>query len=192
MSQHALDSLFHPASIALVGASPRPRSLGLWVMQQLREGGFGGSVGVVNPHYPEIGGVPAVKSMRALGFTPELLIIAVPPAMVAEVARQAGECGTRAVIVLTRGLRRSHKAALHKVATRCRLRVLGPNCLGVIAPHARLYASFAAHTPPPGDLALISQSGAVAAGLLEWARPQNIGFSSLFILYFINYFLYSQ
>jgi len=179
MSQHALDSVFRPASIALVGASPRPRSLGLWVVRQLREGGFGGSVGVVNPRYPEIAGVATVSSMRKLGFAPELVIIAVPPAMVAETARQAANYGARAVIVLTRELERSQQAALQKVAAMCRLRVLGPNCLGVIAPHARLYASFAAHRPPAGDLALVSQSGAVAAGLLEWARPRGIGFSAV-------------
>jgi len=179
MSQHALGSIFHPASVALVGGSPRPRSLGAWVVRQLRAGRFEGKIGVVNPRYSEIGGLAAVKSMLQLGFTPELVIIAVPPAMVPRTARLAAGCGARALIVLTRNLDREDQTALAKVVAAHRLRVLGPNCLGVIAPHARLYASFAAHRPPAGDLALVSQSGAVAAGVLEWARPRGIGFSAV-------------
>src|SRR3546814_21170152 len=73
----------------------------------------------------------------------------------------------------------SHNAALEAVARPRGLRIVGPNCLGVIAPHANLFASFAAHRPQPGDLALLSQSGAVAAGVLEWARPPDIGFSAV-------------
>jgi len=179
MSQHALASVFHPAAIALVGASPRPRSLGRWVVQQLREGGFPGSLGVVNRRYPEIAGVATVPSLFDLGFAPELTIIAVPPAAVARTADKAARCGARAVIVLTRGLSRPQRAALAAISHQYRLRIIGPNCLGVIAPHARLYASFAAHIPPAGDLALVSQSGAVAAGMLEWAQPRAIGFSAV-------------
>src|SRR5690606_24268694 len=88
----------------------------------------------------------------------------------------------RAAIVLTRGMGTgagSHNAALEAVARPRGLRIVGPNCLGVIAPHAKLFASFAAHRPLPGDLALVSQSGAVAAGVLEWARPRDIGFSAV-------------
>src|SRR3546814_4849999 len=73
----------------------------------------------------------------------------------------------------------SHNAKLATVARARGLRIVGPNCLGVIAPHANLFASFAAHRPLPGDLALLSQSGAVAAGVLEWARPRDIGFSAV-------------
>src|SRR5690606_27890808 len=88
----------------------------------------------------------------------------------------------RAAIVLTRGMGTgagSHNAALEAVVRPRGLRIVGPNCLGVIAPHANLFASFAAHRPLPGDLALVSQSGAVAAGVLEWARPRDIGFSAV-------------
>jgi len=179
MSQRALDAVFRPAAIALAGASPRPRSLGRWVLGQLREGGFPGPLGVVNPHYAEIDGLAAVKAFSALGFAPELTIIAVPPAEVAATAREAAENGARAVIVLTRNLTDAQRADLLAVARAHGLRVIGPNCLGVIAPHARVSASFAAHAPPAGDLALVSHSGAVAAGLLEWARPRQIGFSAV-------------
>lgn len=174
--------MFHPASIAIVGASPRPRSLGRLVLQQVREGGFAGPIGLVNPHYESIDGVVAVASLQALAFAPELVLIAAPPADVAAVATAAADAGARAAIVLTRGMGQgpgSLNAGLAAVARARGLRIVGPNCLGVIAPHAKLFASFAAHAPLPGDLALISQSGAVAAGMIEWSRTRGVGFSAV-------------
>ncbi|MGN7726344.1 bifunctional acetate--CoA ligase family protein/GNAT family N-acetyltransferase [Luteimonas sp. 22616] len=182
MSTYGLQSVFAPASVAVVGASPRERSLGRLVLRQLREGGFAGPVGLVNPHYREIDGMAAASRIDALGFAPELVVIAAPPQDVASVAAAAADIGARAAIVLTRDMgvgAGSHNAALEGVARPRGLRIVGPNCLGVIAPHANLFASFAAHRPVAGDLALISQSGAVAAGVLEWARPRGIGFSAV-------------
>ncbi|ATD68626.1 GNAT family N-acetyltransferase [Luteimonas chenhongjianii] len=182
MSTYALQSVFHPASVALVGASPRPRSLGRLVLQQLREGGFAGPIGLVNPRHAVIDGVQAVRSFDALAFVPELVVIAVPPSDVATVAEAAARKGAKAAIVLTRDMGTgagSPNAALAAVARAYALRIVGPNCLGVIAPHANLFASFAAHAPAAGDLALISQSGAVAAGMIEWSRPRGIGFSAV-------------
>ena len=182
MSTYALQSVFAPASVAVVGASPRDRSLGRLVLRQLRDGGFAGPVGLVNPHYREIDGMQAAPRLDALGFAPELVVIAAPPPEVAKVAASAADNGARAAIVLTRGMGAgagSHNAALAAVARPRGLRIVGPNCLGVIAPHANLFASFAAHRPLAGDLALVSQSGAVAAGVLEWARPRGIGFSAV-------------
>ncbi|MEN4904548.1 bifunctional acetate--CoA ligase family protein/GNAT family N-acetyltransferase [Luteimonas sp. TWI1416] len=182
MSIYALESVFRPASVAVVGASPRPRSLGRLVLQQLREGGFTGPIGLVNPRHAQIDGVEAVTSLEALPFAPELVIIAAPPADVANVARAAADRGAKAAIVLTRDMGSgpgSYNAALAEVARTRGLRIVGPNCLGVIAPHARLFASFAAHAPAPGELALISQSGAVAAGMIEWGRSRGIGFSAV-------------
>ena len=182
MSTYALESVFHPTSVVVVGASPRPRSLGRLVLQQLRDGGFPGAVGLVNPRYDAIEGVVAMQSLDALPFAPELVVIAVPPADVAGIALAAARKGAKAAIVLTRDMGEgpdSHNAALAEVARAHDLRIVGPNCLGVISPHARLFASFAAHAPAAGDLALISQSGAVAAGMIEWSRPRGIGFSAV-------------
>lgn len=182
MSTYALKSVFAPASVAVVGASPRERSLGRLVLRQIRGGGFEGPVGLVNPHYREIDGVAAAPRLDALGFAPELVVIAAPPQDVPVVAGAAADVGAAAAIVLTRGMGAgpgSHNAALGAIARPRGLRIVGPNCLGVIAPHAKLFASFAAHRPAPGDLALISQSGAVAAGLLEWARTRGVGFSAV-------------
>jgi acetyltransferase len=182
VSTYALKSVFSPASIALVGASPRERSLGRLVLRQLLDGGFAGPVGLVNPRYPAIEGVAAVPGMEALPFVPELVIIASPPADVPAIAAAAADRGAAAAIVLTRGMGEgpgSPNAALAAVARARGLRVVGPNCLGVIAPHARLFASFAAHRPLPGDLALVSQSGAVAAGMIEWGTARGVGFSAV-------------
>ncbi len=181
MSLYALHAVFRPTSIAVIGASPRPRSLGRLVLQQLRDGGFAGRIGLVNPRYPSIEGVEAVPDLAALPFVPDTVVIAAPPADVVGIARTAAELGVKAAIVLTRGMGEgpdSHNAALAELARERGLRLVGPNCLGVVAPHAKLFASFAAHLPAAGDLALVSQSGAVAAGILEWARPRGIGFSA--------------
>ena len=118
MSTYALQSVFAPASVALVGASPRERSLGRLVLRQLREGGFAGPIGLVNPHYREIDGMPASPRLDALGFAPELVVIAAPPGDVAGVAAAAADCGAKAAIVLTRGMGTgpgSHNAALEAV-----------------------------------------------------------------------------
>ena len=101
MSLYALDSVFRPASVAVVGASPRPRSLGRLVLQQLRDGGFRGPVGLVNPRHAEIDGVAAVISLQALAFVPELVVIAAPPEDVAGVAAAAADKGGG--VVDTRG-----------------------------------------------------------------------------------------
>ena len=181
MSTYSLDAVFRPRSIALVGASPRERSLGRLVLRQLLDGGFAGQVGVVNARYAQIEGVRTVKRMPELGFQPDLVLIAVPPRAVAKVAAAAADCGARAVVVLSRGMGsgpESYNAALEAVARPRGLRIVGPNCLGVVAPHSKLFASFAAQRPEPGDLALVSQSGAVAAAVLEWAHTRSIGFSA--------------
>lgn len=182
MGTYALGSVFAPASVALVGSSPRERSLGRLVLRQIIDGGFPGRIGVVNRRYPQIEGVATAPRLAGLGFAPELVIISTPPSSVARAAASAADAGARAVVVLTRGLGTgpgSHSEALQATARARGLRVLGPNCLGVISPHAKLHASFAAHRPPPGDLALVSQSGSVAAAMIEWARPRGVGFSGV-------------
>src|SRR5690606_20288164 len=130
----------------------------------------------------EIEGVATAPSLATLGFAPNLARAPPPPASGPRVAIRAADAGARALIVLTRGMGEgpgSHNEALARIARERGLRVVGPNCLGVIAPHARLHASFAAHRPPPGDLALVSQSGAVGAAMIEWASQRGLGFSAV-------------
>lgn len=182
MSIYALDAVFAPKSVAVVGASQRPGSVGRTVVQNLRQAGFAGPIGLVNPKYREIDGVPAVPSLRQLPFKPELVVVTTPAETVPGVVAQAVEVGARAAIVVTAGLGHGPGSLLEHLRNEARphgMRIVGPNCLGVMSPHVGLNASFAARSPIPGDLALISQSGAIAAGLVEWGAARSIGFSAV-------------
>jgi acetyltransferase len=182
MSTYRLDKLFSPRSVAVVGASPRESSVGHAVLRNLHRGGFAGAIHLVNPRYDAIGGVSAIKSYQALPVAPDLAVIAVPPAAVPSTLAAAAQKGTALAVILTAGLGHGSGSLSDQCRTIARtagMRLVGPNCLGVLVPGAKLNASFAASMPPPGDLALISQSGAIAAGLVEWAAARAIGFSAV-------------
>ena len=182
MSTYRLDTLFAPRSIAVVGAAPRKTSAGRAVLENLRRTGFPGAIHLVNPHYREIEGVRAVKSYDDLPEVPDVVAIAVPAPAVPETVAAAARRGTAAAIIVTAGLGHgpgSLAQSCEKTARAAGMRLVGPNCVGVLVPRAKLNASFTASAPPPGDLALISQSGAIAAGLVEWAAVRGIGFSAI-------------
>jgi acetyltransferase len=182
MSTYRLDPLFSPRSVAVVGASPRDASAGHAVLRNLRAGGFEGAIHLVNPRYPEIDGIRSAGSIEELPEVPEVVVIAVPPAAVPGVVAAAAGKGSAAAIIITAGLGHgpgSLAEACLKAARPKGLRLVGPNCLGVLAPRAKFNASFAASMPRAGDLALISQSGAIAAGLVEWAKSRAVGFSAV-------------
>jgi acetyltransferase len=182
MSTYRLDTLFSPRSVAVVGASPRPGSLGLTFLKNLIQGGFAGALYPVNPHHRQIEDRPCFASIAKLPETPDLVVIAVPPRNVLDVVEDAGRRGVAAAIIATAGLGYgpdSLSGQVRLAARRYGLRIVGPNCIGVLSPRARMNASFAAHNARPGDLALISQSGAVAVGLVEWAAQRQVGFSAV-------------
>jgi len=182
MSTYRLDRLFQPRSVALIGASPRAGSLGRTILNNLREAGFGGPIHLVNPRYPEVDGIACVRALEDLESAPDLAIVTVPSQDVPGVVASAGAKGVAAAIVITAGLGHgpgSLAEAMQLAARRHGLRLVGPNCLGVLAPKAKLNASFAARAAAPGDLALISQSGAIVAGLVEWAAQRRVGFSGV-------------
>jgi len=182
MSTYALEAVFRPASVAVVGASPRERSVGRAVVQNLRQAGFSGPVGLVNPRHAQIEGLDAVPRLADLPFTPELVVISTPAATVPGLVAEAVAVGARAAVIVTAGLGQGPGSLLEQVRDIARpagLRIVGPNCLGVMSPHAGLNVSFGAHSPLPGDLALVSQSGAIAAGLVEWGRARSVGFSAV-------------
>jgi acetyltransferase len=182
MSTYRLDRLFSPRSVAVVGASPRPTSPGHAVISNLKAAGFAGRIDLVNPHYSEIEGLRALPSYDQLSETPDLMVVAAPASAVPGIVAAAAAKGTPAAIIIAAGLghgRGSLAAACAQAARASGLRLIGPNCLGVFAPHAKLNASFAAGMALAGDLALISQSGAIAAGLIEWAAHRAVGFSAL-------------
>jgi len=182
MSTYRLDKVFSPRSIAVVGASPRPASPGRAVLKNLQGGCFAGRIELVNSHYDAIEGVHAVKTYEKLPQAPDLAVIAVPPPAIPSIIAAAGRMGTGAAIILTAGLGHGPGSVAEQCENNARatgMRLLGPNCLGVLVPAAKLNASFAASLPRAGDLALISQSGAIAAGLVEWAAVRGVGFSAI-------------
>src|SRR5215471_7710296 len=182
MSTYRLDQLLSPRSVAVVGASPRVTSAGHAVLRNLRAAGFQGKLDLVNPHYSEIDGLRSVNSVLDLVEAPDLVAIAVPAQEVPNVVAAAAEKGAAAAIIITAGLGHgpgSLADACVKAARPKGLRLIGPNCIGVLAPRARLNTSFTASMPQAGDLALISQSGAIVAGMVEWAKVREVGFSAI-------------
>ena len=184
MSVRNLQFLFDPKSVAIIGASARPHSVGATVLANMLAGGFRGEIYAVNPKYGELDGRPVYADLAALPQAPELAIICTPPQTVPRLIRELGERGTRAAVVLTAGLGAirddegiSLKQRMLDAARRSLLRILGPNCVGVLVPGIGMNASFAHTSALPGKLAFVSQSGALVTGVLDWARSRGIGFS---------------
>lgn len=184
MSVRNLEYLFRPKSVAVIGASTRPRSVGIIVMRNLLEGGFGGPIMPVNPHYEAVAGVLAYPDVASLPRAPELAVICTPPPTVPKLIDDLGARGTKAAIVLTAGLSaaqgtsgHSLQEALLQAARTHQLRILGPNCVGLMVPPVGMNASFAHTQALPGKIAFVSQSGALTTAVLDWAKSQDIGFS---------------
>jgi acetyltransferase len=177
MSIRHLDSLFDPASVAVIGASTRPGSVGGTVWRNLRGGSFAGALWPVNPKHAALDEVACFADVAALPQAPELAVICTPPASVPGLVAALGERGTKAAVVLTAGFDAAQKQAMLDAARTHLLRILGPNCLGLLAPHIGLNASFAHVGAAAGQLAFVSQSGALVTALLDWARGRGVGFS---------------
>ncbi len=183
MSIRNFDKLFRPKSVALVGATSRPGSVGAILLRNLSRAGFVGPVLPVNPHLAEIDGVVSFPDVASLPLIPDLAVLATPPDTVPGLVAELGQRGTRAAIVITAGFgelgEQGHalqQAAL-SAARPYLLRLVGPNCVGVMVPGIGLDATFAHVSAGRGDLALVSQSGAIITAVLDWAAPRNIGFS---------------
>lgn len=182
MSTYRLSSLLAPRSIALVGASPRQGSVGHAIVRNIRQTQFKGEIGVVNSHHAAIDGIITVDRLSKLSFVPELVIITAPASAVPGLIDEAGQLGTAGVLIISAGLGQgagSLAEAADRAAHAYGMRLIGPNCLGVMMPNANLNASFSAQMPRPGNLALISQSGAIAAGMVDWAAQRAVGFSGI-------------
>ena len=177
MSIRHLDALFSPASVAVIGASMRPASVGGTVWRNLNNGDFKGPLYAVNPQHAELDGVKTWASVADLPAAPELAILCTPASTVVDLITALGARGTRAAIVLTAGLSTTQKQAMLDAARVHTLRILGPNCIGMLVPHLGLNASFAHTGALPGELAFVSQSGALVTAMLDWAGSRGIGFS---------------
>ncbi|HVZ42827.1 MAG TPA: bifunctional acetate--CoA ligase family protein/GNAT family N-acetyltransferase [Ramlibacter sp.] len=184
MSVRNLESLFCPRSIAVIGVSDHARNLGSIVLDNLLQGGFAGPIWAVDRQDGERNGLKIHRDVRALPEAPELAVICTPPAAVPPLIAELGRGGTRGAIVMTAGLRQrpsedepTYEQAMLDAARPWRLRILGPNCIGALAPHVGLNASFAPGRALPGSIAFVTQSGALAAAMLDWANANAIGFS---------------
>ncbi|NHZ39452.1 bifunctional acetate--CoA ligase family protein/GNAT family N-acetyltransferase [Massilia aquatica] len=189
MSVRNLQHLFAPASVAIIGASARPDSVGATVLRNVIEGGFTGAIYPVNPKYDTLAGLRVYKRVSGLPAAPDLAIICTPPATVPGIVRQLGEAGTRAAIILTPGLSTMHDSGGRTLrqgaldaAKPYVLRLLGPNSVGLLVPGIGLNASFAHTGALPGKIAFVSQSGALVSGVLDWAKSRGIGFSKFISL----------
>ncbi len=176
MSIRHLDALFAPASVAVFGATLRPASVGGTVWRNL-SADFPGRLYAVNPKHPDLNGVATFANVAALPEAPDLAVICTPAATVAPLIAELGARGTRAAIVITAGLNAKQKQAMLDAARVHTLRILGPNCIGLLAPHVGLNASFSHINALPGELAFVSQSGALVTAMLDWAGSRGIGFS---------------
>ncbi len=188
MTTRNLDRLFKPQSVALIGASKRVSSVGSVLAKNLFGSGFDGPIMPVNPKHRSIQGVLTFPDIESLPLVPDLAVIATPPDTVPGIIHQLGEHGTKAAVVITAGLNEtgaggaSLKQAMLDAAKPHLLRVVGPNCLGILVPGLGLNASFAHIDPLPGRLAFVAQSGAVVTSVIDWATSRGIGFSHLVAL----------
>jgi len=183
MGIYHLDKIFRPETIAVIGASERPGSVGAALMRNLIEGGFKGPLFPVNPRHRQIMGLPAAAAVGDLDARVDLAVVAVPIGKTPEVITQCAAAAVRAAVVISAGGKevggpgRAVEARILKAASGGRMRIVGPNCLGVMVPGLRINASFAAGMPNPGHLAFVSQSGAVCTAILDLSFKEGIGFS---------------
>jgi len=186
MTTRNLDALFHPKAIALIGASNRAGSVGAVLARNLQQGGFEGPIMAVNPHETAIGSAVSYRSVADLPITPDLAVLATPPATIPGLISELGARGCRAAVVVTAGFGEGGRAAgdtlrrqMLEAAQPHLLRIVGPNCLGFMSPQVGINASFAQLAPTTGDIAFLSQSGALVTGVLDWAAGRGLGFSHI-------------
>ena len=177
----SLDTLFRPVSVAVVGATERIGSVGRAVLENLRP--FAGAIYPVNPSRTRLLGRRAWPRLEALPVVPDLVVIVVPATAVPGVVQECAALGVPTAIIISTGFREcgAEGAVLERAAldaARGRVRLLGPNCLGVMTPHHRLNATFAAAMARPGSVACISQSGALCTAILDWSLQKQVGFSA--------------
>lgn len=185
MQPDRLMQLFKPGSVALFGASEVEGALGTVVLENLRSAGFHGEVTLINPKYDSIGGEPCFPTLADSGREVDLAVIVTPAKVVPRIITDCGESGVGAAIVISANFSEAGpkgaalEAEMLRRARRYGLRILGPNCLGVIRTDIGLNATFSAGNALPGRIAVISQSGALCTAILDWAENNDVGFSSL-------------
>ena len=181
----SLESFFNPQSIAIVGASRQKSKVGYEILANIVKAGYKGGIFPVNPNTDTIEGIKCYPDLESIPDTPELVIIIVPAKIVPPVMQQCAKVGVKSVIIITAGFRevgeegRALEKQVVQIAKQAGIRVIGPNCLGLIVPANKLNASFGGDLPAAGAIAYLSQSGALLAAILDTANAAGIGFSKL-------------
>ena len=185
MGPHYLQHFFTPNSVAIVGASERENSVGYRLLLNMQEAGFSGGLYPINPKHEQLLGLKAYPDLHAVPEDLDLVVIATPAPTVPCILRQCGDKGVSSVIIISAGFgelgaegQRLQQEILG-IAHRYSIRIIGPNCLGVIRPSGQLNATFGDGIVKDGSLVLLSQSGAVCTAILDWAKVQDIGFSTV-------------
>ena len=186
MTIRNLDAIFRPKSVALLGASDKPHSVGAVILDNLQRSGFTGAILPVNPKHQVLAGLTCYPDVASLPAPPDLAVICTPPQSVPGLIGELGTRGTHAAVVVTAGFReagndvgRALQQTMLDAARPHLLRIVGPNCLGVLSTPGKLNASFAQATPKSGSVAFVAQSGAMVTTVLDWAGGRGIGFSHL-------------
>lgn len=184
-SNHYLEKLFNPKSIAVIGAREKPDTAGNFVFKNLLESGYSGKLYPVNPRHSKIFSKKAYIRVEDIPEPIDLAIIVTKNLVVPEVLKQCGEKGIRTAIIISAGFKEigivgeKLEDKLKEIIKQYQMNVLGPNCLGLISPYIKMNATFGNIKAIPGNIALISQSGALCVAILDWAIEQKLGFSSV-------------
>ena len=185
MNQHYLSPLFAPRSVAMIGASDRPESVGGVTFRNLLKSGYQGKLYAVNPQHARIQRHRSYASVDEIPEPIDLAVIATPAVTVPKIIDDCGKREVKAAVILSAGFGEgdgSGRELEQQVLDRARMygiRLVGPNCLGVMRPSIGLNATFSKDGAQPGNLALVSQSGALCTAILDWALPNDVGFSSI-------------
>ena len=180
-----MESLLTPGSVAVIGASRTPGKVGHELVANLKAGGFEGLIVPINPSADDVLGLTCYPDLAAAGGSIDLAVVAVPAAAVLSAVEQSIAAGAGAIVVITAGFKEVGAEGLaleQRVAKLCTargVRLLGPNCLGLINAHHGMNASFASQMPQPGGISVISQSGALCTAILDWAAGRHLGLAKL-------------
>jgi acetyltransferase len=181
----SLRSFFEARSVAVVGASRKKGKVGHEIVASLLAGGFEGPVYPVNPGADEVEGLRCYPDLPSIGQVPDLVVVVVPAKGASKVIRECGRIGVRCAVVVSSGFKESGEEGrkleeeLIRTGREAKVRLVGPNCLGIMAPDRKLNASFGGPLPLPGDIGYFSQSGSLLAAIVDMARDRGVGFSKL-------------
>jgi acetyltransferase len=182
--RQALDSIFAPKSVAVIGATETPGSVGRTIVWNLISSTFGGTIYPVNPKRASILGIKAYPSLGAVPEIVDLIVVVTPAATIPDIIKDAVDIGVKSAIIISAGFKETGPAGVElerqilEHARRGGMRIIGPNCLGVMSPITGLNATFATTIARPGSVGFISQSGALCTAILDWSIRENVGFSS--------------